>query len=199
MDMSISDEEKRQIMDKLARGNPEQPIQEPSQHFSPNDQNFDVRDYQNFDDFAQHSFKNKQQLSNQIKLATPGQIKERITSDLNQAQAIGQLRAERVREIVQSAVFQVVSEFKSGSSDLQLIVKDAVSAVVENLQAKGGESKEEITASIEGAIAGVTDWRRQKIAKTQTEVKQLQAQINTEEDKLQQEIDSLLVDIKKGA
>lgn len=196
--VSISDEEKRQIMDKLARGNPDLPIQEPSQRPFSDDQNFDARDYQNFDDFAQRPFGNEQQLSNQIKLAIPGQIKERVNSDLNQAKEIGQLRAERVREIVQSAVFQVVSEFKSGSSDVRLIVKDAVSAAVENLQEKGGEVKEEITASIEGAIEGVTDWRRQTIAKTQTEVKQLQAQINTEEDKLQQEIESLLADIENA-
>jgi len=46
-------------------------------------------------------------------------------------------------------VFQVASEFKSVSSDIRLVVKDAVSAVIENLQEKGGDIKEEITASIE--------------------------------------------------
>jgi len=45
-------------------------------------------------------------------------------------------------------VFQVASEFKSVSSDIRLVVKDAVSAVIENLQEKGGDIKEEITASI---------------------------------------------------
>jgi len=54
-----------------------------------------------------------------------------------------------------SSVFQVASEFKSVSSDIRLVVKDAVSAVIENLQEKGGDIKEEITASIEGAIEGL--------------------------------------------
>jgi len=37
--------------------------------------------------------------------------------------------------------------------------------VIENLQEKGGDIKEEITASIEGAIEGVSSWRRQSITK----------------------------------
>jgi len=56
---------------------------------------------------------------------------------------------------------------------------------------KGGDIKEEITASIEGAIEGVSSWRRQSITKIQTEVNQLQDRIDTEEDELQQEIDRL--------
>jgi len=62
--MSISDEEKRQIMNELARGNPEMQAQEPSQHPAP-DENFDPQDYQNFDDFAQRSSQAKRQLFNQ--------------------------------------------------------------------------------------------------------------------------------------
>jgi len=64
--MSISDEEKRQIMNELARGNPEMQAQEPSQHPAPDEENFDPQDYQNFDDFAQRSSQAKQgQLFNQ--------------------------------------------------------------------------------------------------------------------------------------
>jgi polyhydroxyalkanoate synthesis regulator phasin len=187
--MSISDEEKRQIMDELVRGNPEMHAQEPSQHPELNDQNFEAQNYQNFDDFAQRGSRSE--------LETPDSLKARITTDLNQAKEVGQLRAERVREIVSSAVFQVASEFKSVSSDIRLIVKDAVSAVIENLQEKGGDVKEEITASIEGAIEGISSWRRQSINKTQAEVNQLQARLDTEENELQQEIDRLLTDIEE--
>jgi len=62
---------------------------------------------------------------------------------------------------------------------------------------KGGDIKEEITASIEGAIEGISSWRRQSITKIQAEVNQLQNRIDTEEDELQQEIDRLLVDIEE--
>lgn len=203
--MSISDEEKRQIMNELARGNPEMPNQEPSQHPVLDDQNLEAQDYQNFDDFAQRGSQAEQrQLFSQSfrlessELATPDSLKARITTDLNQAKEIGQLRSDRVREIVSSAVFQVASEFNSVSSDIRLVVKDAVSAVIENLQEKGGDIKEEITASIEGAIEGVSSWRRQSITKIQTEVNQLQDKIDTEEDELQQEIDRLLIDIEEA-
>jgi len=49
----ISDEEKRQIMEKLARGNPELPVQAPSSNSSSNAHDFEAKDYQVFDEFAQ--------------------------------------------------------------------------------------------------------------------------------------------------
>lgn len=81
--MFISDAEKRQIMDKLARGNPDLPIQEPSQHPFSNNQNLDAKTYQNFDDFAQRFPQDEQVVSDQIKLVIPTQTKERIADDLN--------------------------------------------------------------------------------------------------------------------
>lgn len=199
--MSISDEEKRKIMEDLGRGNPDLPVQKTNPNFVLNDQN-DANDYQNFDDFAQRSHQGELgQLLNQPSSETDAemynQLKERINSDINQAKEIGQLRTDRIREIVESAVFQVASEFKYGTSDVRLVVKDAVSAAVDNLQQKGGEVKEEITASIEGAIEGITNWRRKSIAKSQEEVKRLQAKIDIEENELQQEIDGLLTDIEQ--
>ncbi len=199
--MSISDEEKRKIMQDLARGNPDLPVQKPNPNFVLNDQN-DAKDYQKFDDFAQPSHQGELgKLLNQPSAETDArmynQLKERINSDINQAKEIGQLRSDRIREIVESAVFQVASEFKYGTSDVRLIVKDAVSTVVDNLQQKSGEVKEEISASIEGAIEGITNWRRKSIAKFQEEVNRLQARIDIEENELQQEIDGLLTDIEQ--
>lgn len=52
--MNISDEEKRQIMNDLALGNPDLSAQQPSSNFSRDDQPA-VNEYQNFDDFAQRS------------------------------------------------------------------------------------------------------------------------------------------------
>jgi len=52
-------------MNELARGNPEMQAQEPSQHPAPDEKTL-IRDYQNFDDFAQRSSQAKQgQLFNQ--------------------------------------------------------------------------------------------------------------------------------------
>ena len=64
----------------------------------------------------------------------PNNIKEQITTDIKQAKEAGQLRADRIREIVKAAVSQVSSEFKEGSTELRTIVREAVSTVIENLQ-----------------------------------------------------------------
>lgn len=123
-------------------------------------------------------------------------IKEQIKTDLKQAKETGQLRAERIREIVQSAVSELASEVRIGSSELRILVKDAVAVTLETLQEKGGEIKEEVMASIEGAIEGISRSKHQKIAETQAEVKQLQDKLDNEENELQQEIESLLTEIE---
>ncbi|MEH1927408.1 histidine kinase [Nostoc sp.] len=124
-------------------------------------------------------------------------IKQQIQADLQQAKETGQLRTDRIREIVKSAVSQVASEFKQGSGELRSLVRDAVSAVVENFQEKGSELKDEVTASIEGALEGINSQRHESIAKTQTDIKRLQAQLDGEEEQLQQEVDVILAEIEE--
>ena len=127
----------------------------------------------------------------------PNNIKQQIQADRQQAKETGQLRTERIREIVKSAVSQVSSEFKQGSSEVRNLVKDAVSAVIENFQEKGSELKDEVTASIEGALEGINSKRHESIAKTQTDIKRLQAQLDGEEEQLQQEVDVILAEIEE--
>lgn len=123
-------------------------------------------------------------------------IKEQIQADLQQAKETGQLRAERIREIVKSAVSQLGSELKEGSVELRTLVKDAIGAVVESLQEKGGEVKNEVTASIEGALDAVKSKRASAIAKTEADVKQLQAKLDEEEEKAQEEVAIILSEIQ---
>ncbi|MEH1871535.1 histidine kinase [Nostoc sp.] len=127
----------------------------------------------------------------------PNNIKQQIQADLQQAKETGQLRTERIREIVKSAVSQVSSEFKQGSSEVRNLVKDAVYAVIENFQEKGSELKDEVTASIEGALEGINSKRHESIAKTQTDIKRLQNQLDGEEEQLQQEVDVILAEIEE--
>jgi polyhydroxyalkanoate synthesis regulator phasin len=127
----------------------------------------------------------------------PETVKSKITDDLQTAKEKGQLRADRIREIVQSAVSQTTSEFKEGSGEIRSIMKEVISVIVENFKEKGGEVREEITASIEGAINGLTQARQSTINKTQAEVKKLQEQIDSEETELQNQVDLVLADIEE--
>jgi hypothetical protein len=124
-------------------------------------------------------------------------IKEQIKTDLQQVKETGQLRVERIREIVKLAVSGVISELKQGSNDARWIVTDAVTAVTESLQERGEEFKEEVTASIEGALEAVNSKRHESIAKTQAEVKQLQAKLEAEEDNINQEVEGILKEIQQ--
>lgn len=124
-------------------------------------------------------------------------IKEQIQTDLKQVKETGQVRTARVREIVKSAVSQVASELKEGSVELRTLVKDAVSAVIENLQEKGTEVREDVTASIEGALEGANRKRHENIVQTQSELQRLQALLDSEEEKLQEDVDVILAEIQE--
>lgn len=195
--MSLSNEEKSQIMNELAQGKPGLLHQEPPNSGQQNQSLDDVEQYQNFEDFAQRPVAGEN-LSSYTDGNVIEQIREQIRSELREAKAAGQLRSGRIREIVRAALSQVRTEIKAGSGDIRIIAKDTINAVSENLQEKGSEIKEEITAAIEGFIEGYSSARRQSIAKNQAEVKQLQSKIDTQEDELQQEIDRLLVDVEEA-
>ena len=122
--------------------------------------------------------------------------KERIVADLQQAKETGELKTEKIREIIKNAIAEAVSEVKSGRSEITGLIKDAIAAVTETVQETGGEVKEEVTASIQGAIDGISEARRQKIGQTQAEITTLEAQIVEEEKELQQEIDETLAEVK---
>lgn len=123
-------------------------------------------------------------------------MKDRINDDLRKAKTEGSLRAERIREIVKIAVSQAVAEFKAGSVEVRSIATEAIAAVIDNLSEKGKATQEEITASIEGVVEGISHSKREAIAQAQAKVEQLQSQIDAQEEQLETEIDGALVEIQ---
>jgi hypothetical protein len=123
-------------------------------------------------------------------------VKDRIATDLRKAKSEGSLRAERVKDIVKAAVSQAMSEVKEGSFEIRTVVQDVIAAVVESVGDKGRESQEEITASVEGAIEGVSQSRREEIAKTQAKIDELQAQMVTQEQQLDAEVEGAIVQVE---
>lgn len=126
-------------------------------------------------------------------------LKDKIVSDLKKSQEIGKLRSDRIREIISAAISQLKSEFKGGSSEIRPLVKEAFSAVLTGLQETGGEVKESVTASVEGVLDGITSAREKAIADTEAEVKRLQAQLNQQEDDLEQAIETGIAGIQDAA
>jgi polyhydroxyalkanoate synthesis regulator phasin len=123
--------------------------------------------------------------------------KEEIKEALEKAKEEGKIRTEKIREILQNAVAQARSEVKEGSSEVRTLVTDSLSAVLDIYKGKGNELKEEITASIEGIIRGLNTSKRQSIAQTQEEIKQLEAQVDAEETAIQQEVEVILDEVQQ--
>ena len=122
--------------------------------------------------------------------------KDKIISNLHQAKQTGQLTTENIRDIVKTAISEAVLEVKSGRVEISSLIQEAIAAVVEMYKDRQGEIKEEVSASIEGAIEGISSVRREEITKTQSEIQTLQIKVEQEEAQLQQEIDVVLKDIQ---
>ncbi len=122
--------------------------------------------------------------------------KNKIAENLQQSKQEGQLRAAKIKEIVKNAILQSIAELKEGSGEIRSLAKDAVSATIETFQEKGEDIKEEITASIEGVIEGISSVKQKAISEKQLEVKQLEGTIEVEQAQLHQEIEETLTDIK---
>lgn len=193
--MTLSNEEKQKIMNDLAQGKPGLVHEEKTPHLDRYDSNLDTKDYENFEDFAQRPVDDTVTTTNSDANLVE-RIRLQIRSEFEEAKSTGQLRSSRIREIVQSAIYDVRSEIKAGSSDIRQIFRDTLSTVSDNFRDKGSAIKEEVTAAVEGFIEGYSSGKRQTIIKDQTEVHQLQSRIDTQEEELQQEIDRLLVDVE---
>ncbi|BAU66269.1 hypothetical protein STA3757_36720 [Stanieria sp. NIES-3757] len=126
----------------------------------------------------------------------PESTKERIITNLRQAKQTGELKREKIKEIIRTAITETTTELKTGRSEILTLFQDVIAAVKEIFQEKGGELKEEITASLEGAIEAISSSKRENIAKTQSEIQTLQTQVEVEQEQLQQEIDGVLVEVK---
>lgn len=120
---------------------------------------------------------------------------EQIKADLHKAQQEGKLRTERVREIVRSAVSEAATEIKQGSGEIRLIAKQILATVIDSLQGQGQEIREDLTASVEGIIEGISQSRRESIARSHTELDQLQSKIQEQEEQLNTEIEQTLTEI----
>lgn len=124
--------------------------------------------------------------------------KDKIINNLQQAKQTGQLKTENIRDIVKTAVSEAASEAKEGRAEIVTLVQEAIAAVVEIYKDKKGEIKEEVSASIEGALEGVSSARREAISNTQSEIQTLEVKVEREEAQLQQEIDGALKEIQAG-
>lgn len=130
-------------------------------------------------------------------MSTP--VKDKLSTDLKQVKEVGKLRRDRIRDIVRAAVAQVATEVKEGSRDFRTIVKDVFSSTIADLQESGKETKDEIAASIEGIVDGISSIRQQKIAETEAEVKRLQTKLSAQQDELEQEINTGLEGVQEAA
>lgn len=122
--------------------------------------------------------------------------REKIIRNLQQAKETGQLKSESIRDIIKNAVSEAVSEVKSGRSEIVSLVQEAISAVAEIYQDKKGEITEEVTASIEGALEGVANARREAIAQDKSAIQTLEVKVERQEAELQQELDGVLAELE---
>ncbi len=126
----------------------------------------------------------------------PDSIKDKIKADLQKVKEEGTLRSGRIKKIFSAAISQSISEFKEGSGELGYIIRDTFATLLENVKEKGQNTKEEVTASIEGMIEGISHSQREAIAKTKSEIQKLQTRLDEDENQLQSTVEEALTEIE---
>lgn len=126
-------------------------------------------------------------------------VQDKISADLQKIKEEGSSRTDKIRQIVRSAVSEAIAEVKEGSQEMRAVAKDAVSAVLDSLQGKSQAVKEDVTASIEGAIEAIGESKRNAIAQTRSQVNELQDKLDTEERELQVQVEEVLSDLQASA
>ncbi|NJL82606.1 MAG: histidine kinase [Chloroflexaceae bacterium] len=124
-------------------------------------------------------------------------IKKNLKEDLQTIKDEGKERYQKIRDIIRSAISATTSELKVGSQEIRAAIKEAILTTIEVFQERGTTLKEEVTASVEGAVEGIAQARRNAIATTQTQVKELQDRIDAQEQEINQEVEQALSDIEE--
>ncbi|NJM67544.1 MAG: hypothetical protein HC851_18670 [Acaryochloris sp. RU_4_1] len=124
-------------------------------------------------------------------------LKEQIKADLDKARLQGELRAKRIKMIVQSAVSQANAELKIGRKEIAPIVKDVLSSVIEALKDKQDPVQLEVSAAISGVVEAIETSKRAELSQTQGEIRRLEAQVDVEEVQLQEDIRDILSEIQQ--
>lgn len=126
-------------------------------------------------------------------------VKERVKADLEQAKVEGQVRVERLRDIIKTAVSQAVDELQGGSGEIRLIVRDAIAVLVESLSERGKHTKEEAMASVEGLIEGISGSKQEAISQTDREIQQLQSRMEQEQRELDETMDVAVSELESAS
>ncbi|GAB4133139.1 MAG: hypothetical protein Fur0046_03630 [Cyanobacteria bacterium J069] len=122
-------------------------------------------------------------------------VKERIREDLQKAKSEGNLRAERIRDIVKAAVSEAIAELSQGTGELKAIAKDALTAAFDVVRDRADTRTEEMAASVEGVVEGIGDSHREAIAHAQVQIDDLQQTLDAADRQLDAEITTALATI----
>lgn len=125
-----------------------------------------------------------------------GSIREQVSEELKRAKAEGSLRADRIKAIVKAAVSQAIAELKEGSGEVGTIARDVIQAVSDEVKGKGQDVALDIRASVEGVVEGISETRRDAIAKSQEQIQALEVEVVEQERLLQEEVENALVKIE---
>lgn len=124
---------------------------------------------------------------------------EQIKHDLKKAKSEGQLRSQRVQEIVRAAMTEAMAEVRSGTREVKPVLQDVVSSVLDSLSHRVQDTQEDMAESIRGLIEGISASKRQTIAGLEQQVQQLQVQIDQEEQEMQSHMDVTLAELEDAS
>ena len=116
------------------------------------------------------------------------EMKDRIKEEIRKAKEVSLLSAEKICGIVKDAVSDTLTETKGGIEEVRPVVKDALTAGVEELKHSGADAKGNIDAVVEGAILGARNRGEKTIDATREELGKIETQLEDQKAVLAQSL-----------
>ena len=129
----------------------------------------------------------------------PQTLKEQLAADLQKAKSEGGLRSDRIRSIFKQAIAEALKEVKAGSGEIRHVARDAIATAFDHLKGSSADAAADIQASIEGTVEGIIGPQQDAIASTQSQIKELQAQVDQAEAALQADVENALSEMETAS
>ena len=118
-------------------------------------------------------------------------MKKEISEDIKEIYSAGKMSTGEIKTIVENSVSKVVENSKRGAIDISDIAKEAILITTETLESVGSATKDNIQASVNGTIEGISKKSKESINKIDMELLKTKY-------KLQEQKDSLATNLKDG-
>jgi ElaB/YqjD/DUF883 family membrane-anchored ribosome-binding protein len=126
-------------------------------------------------------------------------MKNEISKDIKSVYEAGKLDALKVKDVIKRSTEKEISMLDKKTEKLDLIAKEAVTSAINELKKLESITKENIEASVDGAIEGTSKFQRDAINEIDMDLLKTKYRLQEEKDKLASSLKDALLGAREAA